>query len=252
MRTSAIEARGPVMFPEFTGERVYMRAFTRASGLPADLARWRPTVAAMLDGVKTDGQIFIMIDQSIVKARTTQRRPGIHVDGAWDVKLGRHDNGGGGHRQVPPPDDTSRPDWRLPSRHEMRDLGKQAIILATDVFASYAYTGDYPELPNADGSFDSLDRSNLEPVALWPHVVWAGDAYRLLHESTEVPRTVHRTLVRLNVSGWLPKSMDFPDQGNRSKLENDDNDRFEPGLPWASDAHAWGRAREEKEAARVS
>lgn len=221
MRTSAVEARGQVTFPEFTGERVYMQQFFLETGLPERLARWQPVVDRMLEGVETEGAIFIMIDQALVKAGTPQRRPGIHVDGAWVATLGQHDNGGGQHRQMPPTPDTERPHWTLPSRHETRDCGKQAIMLASDHFASYGYVGDYPEIPNEDGSFDSIDLSNLEPVALWPHTVWAGDAYQFLHESTPVPRDCHRTLVRLNVCGWLPRSIEFPENHNFPDQENE-------------------------------
>ena len=101
---SIIEARSEVKFPEFLGERVYMREFYKGK-LPEALKRWTPTVDAMLDGVDTDGPIYIMIDEKHVKAGEAQRRRGIHIDGYWNPGISAHGNGhlpspgrhGGGH-----------------------------------------------------------------------------------------------------------------------------------------------------------
>lgn len=80
---SAMQQRGAVPFPAFTAERVYMREFRKAEGLPADLKRWQPTVDAMLDDIDTDQPIYLMVDQRQVKAGTASRRPGVHIDGWW-------------------------------------------------------------------------------------------------------------------------------------------------------------------------
>lgn len=57
MRLSKVQRLGRVPFPAFTGERVYMQCFTKAVGLPSNLARWRATVDAMLIGVDCEGPI---------------------------------------------------------------------------------------------------------------------------------------------------------------------------------------------------
>lgn len=44
-----------VLFPSFSGERIYMREFSQVAGVPADLRRWQDTVDAMLDGIRVDG-----------------------------------------------------------------------------------------------------------------------------------------------------------------------------------------------------
>lgn len=94
MIISNVQQRSSVSFPEFTGERVYMREFSLDQGLPADLRRWQPTVDSMLDGVKATGPVFIMIDQAVVVASNPHRRPGLHVDGYWHpVKLGHVGHG---------------------------------------------------------------------------------------------------------------------------------------------------------------
>src|SRR5512144_898315 len=87
---SSVQQRGAVRFPEFIGERVYMREFNPRNGLPKDLARWQGTVDAMLDGVDAPGSVFIMIDQGEVKAGQFHRRPGVHVDGYWIPAIHAH------------------------------------------------------------------------------------------------------------------------------------------------------------------
>uniref|UniRef100_A0AB39CDE9 Uncharacterized protein n=1 Tax=Pseudomonas phage HRDY3 TaxID=3236930 RepID=A0AB39CDE9_9VIRU len=92
---------GPVSFPAFLGERVYMHEFRMEQGLPENLRRWQETVDQMLVGVDTDGPIYLMIDQKAVKANVTHRRPGLHVDGYWHPMIQAH--GGGGHGAQPAP-----------------------------------------------------------------------------------------------------------------------------------------------------
>lgn len=84
MLQSVMQKVGPVDFPAFTAERIYMREFRLETGLPEDLKRWQPTVDQMLVGVDTDGPIYLMVDQKFVAATTTHRRPGLHVDGYWN------------------------------------------------------------------------------------------------------------------------------------------------------------------------
>ena len=63
MYTSKVVELNEVSFPAWNGERVYMRPFTKRDGLPFDLARWQPTVDQMLQGIDTDSEIYLMIDE---------------------------------------------------------------------------------------------------------------------------------------------------------------------------------------------
>lgn len=83
MMQSVMQKVGPVDFPAFMAERIYMREFRLETGLPEDLKRWQPTVDQMLVGVDTDGPIYLMVDQKFIVAAETHRRPGLHVDGYW-------------------------------------------------------------------------------------------------------------------------------------------------------------------------
>lgn len=184
MTISRIERRGFVSFPAFTGERIYMREFTKRDGLPTDLSRWQPTVDAMLEGVEAPGSIYLMVDQSEVKASAAHRRPGVHVDGRWNPSLYKHGHGGGGGHRF----------GGIP----------EALLLASDVCGCRAHVGHYEGEPGGGGDCGHIRVGGLTPVPMEPGRVWAGDALTMLHEAVPVGRDCLRTVVRLNVPGWLP------------------------------------------------
>lgn len=169
----------PIPFPAFTGERIYMR---RIDGgvMPTDLARWGPTVEAMMAGVEAEGPVYLMVDQMRVRVGETHRRPGTHVDGWWDEKAGRH--GGhstGGHR---------------------RGEGVQTLVLAATHEGCRAFVGDYDGKVVGDGGdCSAVSVVGMESVPMKPGVAYRGDASTLLHESVACVEACERTVVRLNV-----------------------------------------------------
>ena len=175
---SSVQKCGRVAFPEFTGERVYMREFTKADGLPFDLRRWQPTVDAMLDGVDSSCPIFLMVDQAKVIAGASHRRGGIHIDGAWLPELQCHGGGGHGHR-IDGPSDT--------------------LILASDVFGCRGYAGSVFISVGDGGDCSHTDLSGLDEIDFEPGFAYCGDALSMLHESIPLLRDSFRTVVRLNV-----------------------------------------------------
>lgn len=198
---SVVEARGllPPM-PTFTGERIYMRPFTRE----ADLGRWTPTVLAMLDGIEWDGDAYLMVDQQRVVAGETSRRPGLHVDGWWDPGVSAH--GGVGR----PPSHRARPTHRqAPPRHQqpshMHGSGwkREGILLASDVQGCRAFAGLFPDDVGERGNCAHLDGEGMTPVVFDANRVYAGNV-TMLHESLPVVADCLRTVVRINVPGWEP------------------------------------------------
>lgn len=218
---SIVQTRGAVAFPSFIAERVYMREFRKETGLPADLQRWQPTIDAMLEGVDTDGPIYLMIDQGLVKAGNAQRRPGMHIDGYWHPAISAH-GGASRHGSTPPP---RRREWEpepvreghggQPARHSSSRYSNQegweecdfsypeALILASDVSACRALSGTFSGKPAEGGDCSHLALDGMSEIILAPNTVYAGNV-TMLHESLPVDRDVHRTLVRLNVPGWTP------------------------------------------------
>jgi hypothetical protein len=235
---SIIEARSTVEFPEFLAERVYMREFYKGK-LPEDLKRWEPTVDAMLDGVDTDGPIYIMIDEKVVKAGEAQRRRGLHVDGYWnpvDSKYGGpgagygslsahggghlpapsgHGGGGGGHggmdhvwidKFVPLKKKKSikRPVKKASSWETATFEAPEGIILASSVSAAMGYTGEFEGVIGDGGDCSHIDISGLSAFRMMSNQVYAGNVC-CLHESIPVEQDCLRSLVRLNVKGWTPQ-----------------------------------------------
>lgn len=204
---SIVQQRGRVPFPIHVCERVYMREFRKQDGLPSDLARWQPTVNAMLAGVDTDGPIYLMVDQGLVKAGSSHRRPGIHIDGYWVPALHAH---GGGHRGGGHSGDSGEGQHRggghMTASWGGSDYGQhEALILASDITGCRALVGDYQGVPGEGGDCTHVDTSGLKEVLLQPGFAYAGNV-TMLHESLPAAADCLRTLVRLNVPGWTPET----------------------------------------------
>lgn len=234
LRNSYVEARASVSFPEFRGERHYMIPFFQQKGLSAELKHWQPTVDAMLEGVRTELPIYLMVDQKFVAAGTAHRRPGIHVDGYWDDGHGS----GTGHRPInlsdvmlahgpePRPGHNSVISCHVPNppghksiqmsghtpTHWSNNNGwadaaldaPEAIILATDITSAIAYRGKWSGTIGDMGDCNHIDVSRMEHVIMQANTVFAGNA-AMLHESTPVFHDCFRTVVRLNVPGYSPE-----------------------------------------------
>jgi hypothetical protein len=211
-RTSIIEDRGPIAaMPEFTGERVYMRRLDLKSAFPADLGRWESVVNSMLRGIDVP-IVYLMVDQSFVPAGSTQRRPGLHVDGYWVANDASHGGSPGRHSGSPShaPEPSPEPSHK-PSKggvHDFADWANaafdapEAILLASDVAASRAFVGEW-DGQIGDGGSCATDVTGLEEIVLQAGRCYAGNV-ACLHESLPVAAACHRTLVRLNVPGWTP------------------------------------------------
>lgn len=202
---------GNVVFPEFTGERVYMRKFNKKNGLPQDLKRWQPTVDAMLDGVDATGDIFIMIDQGFVRGNTTHRREGLHIDGYWhEISNGHH-----GHRLTPiagkhtgegESSGRHRPYCKNINGHgglhagwENQDFSlPEDLILASNISACRALIGEYECVFKQGGDASHINTQHMTEIMLKENIAYKGNV-TMLHESLPIKYDCYRTLVRLNV-----------------------------------------------------
>jgi hypothetical protein len=189
---SIVQARSRVTFPAHTGERIYMLPFKQAEGLPFDLRCWQPTVDAMLDGIVTDLPIYLMVDQSRVRAGVTQRRPGVHIDGYW----------------VPSSGDW-KGDWNSTNRigcHAVHitdgDLRPEALLLASNISACAGYAGEWQGYAGKGGDCSHIDISRLKAVRYDANRCYAGNV-TALHESLPVAVECDRTVVRLSCPGVI-------------------------------------------------
>ncbi len=200
MILSTVRIGANVSFPEFTGERVYMLPFMQNVGLPTALKRWQPTVDAMLKGIESPGPIYLMIDQGIVRAGNTHRRPGLHVDGNWvagDMQRHTHQHRPSHHHPEPKPPEGGH---RHRPRHTHSGYMPEAVILASDVGACRAVVGSFNGHPSNDGCCDHIDVTRGKEIIFDPYRAYVGNV-TMLHESLPVTEDCFRTLVRLNVPG---------------------------------------------------
>lgn len=228
MMQSVIQQVGHVEFPVFTGERVHMVTFHREEGLPENLRRWDATVNQMLAKLDTDLPITIMIDQGHVDTGKLHRRGGLHIDGFWvpGTLLG-----GGRHHQTTTPGfkTQNQIDWenspeykrrqRIQERLDNLKIRKpkhnaganfvdefgwpiEAIVLASDVAACRALVGEWDGEIGDGGDVTHLDLSHMQEVMFEANTAYAGNV-TFVHESLPVKFACDRTVVRLNVPGYV-------------------------------------------------
>lgn len=174
-----VSVLGQVKFPEFTGQREYMRGFTKKSGLPNDLERWTDTIAPILENIDSDDMIYLTIDQKFIKAGNHHRRGGLHIDQYWIDSMWK---GGGG--------------WVNNALHE-----PQGIILATDKCNSVGFVGDWSGRVGEGGSVSENEIENMQKVFIEPNNVYFGNV-GFVHETLPVEKDTERTLIRLITKNW--------------------------------------------------
>ncbi len=98
MFISTLEQLGTIVFPAYSDIRVMMMPFCIddvCGSLPAALRSWEPIVRAMSIPAGI-GIGYLTIDETVVRAGETHRRPGLHVDGVGpDGRAGGWGGGGG-------------------------------------------------------------------------------------------------------------------------------------------------------------
>lgn len=196
---SSVWMGGAVHFPEWTGERIYMVPFKYSKGLPPELSRWNDTVYEMLDGIRTNKDIYLMVDQAPVITGKTHRRSGPHIDGYWLPMLNAHGHVSPmyAHGNPSPGHNNPGPDnHRSPGRHMGIDKA-ELILMASNITGAKAHIGEY-EGAFSEGGACEFDLSGMKTIDMLSDVSWIGDVYTI-HES--IPHEVDglRTLVRLNV-----------------------------------------------------
>ncbi len=213
MHQSILDKRAVVPFPTFTGERIYMEPI-RDGKLPVHLARWAPTLDAMLAGMSTPSIVYLMIDQRALQAGEYHRRPGVHVDGYWDARVTAHRGGSPeispGHKSAPDVEAPAPPShtYQQPSgpAHNSRGASwesarfehPEALVLASDVEACRAFVGTCSEGVTNGGDCSRVPLAGMSAIPLEAFRCYAGTV-GTLHESLPVPFTCKRTIVRLNI-----------------------------------------------------
>ncbi len=171
-----------VTLPVATAQRQhYMHAFDIANPtVPAGFEDYLPVIKSLIEasGV-SEGIAYLTVDEKLVKAGETQRKPKPHVDGNYEPSYRSWGHGGGGGG------------WN----HSCNIIPKRmAVIVAASVAACMAWTGQFDAEPKSDG--------DLSHVELGEGTLFEANVGYLLspscvHESLPMAQDTLRTFIRI-------------------------------------------------------
>lgn len=124
------------------------------------------------------GKAFLTIDEKVVKAGMSQRRPGPHVDGCFMPEMKNWGHGGWNHtcNNVP--------------------VSRMPVIVASNFPACKVWEGNFDTEPKSDG-----DLSHIKEQLVYGEVVPANVGYILspdcVHESMLMETDTPRTFIRI-------------------------------------------------------
>lgn len=225
MLISQYSALGAVQLPAWSGRQLHMRRFdASAPVMPDGYEDYLRVVESLCERAGHSGIAYLTVDEKIVRAGQSQRRPGAHVDGTWIPDLfahGQPSSGGhiqpgtgghpqptgGGHGQPSRPTQGHyQPDRgggghgqpNRPSRGHLHgaDIPPQSIIVAASVPGCLVYPGTFDGTPMDDGDLEHI-RPQLGDGLMLP----AGQGFLLspdcIHESVRFQADTKRTFLRI-------------------------------------------------------
>jgi hypothetical protein len=178
----------PVQLP-YAGRQHYMHSFDLAK--PKMLAGYEdylePVMALCEAAGARTGVAHMTVDEKVVKAGMSQRRPRPHVDGCFMT-----DTGSWGHEPQPRP--FPGPAWLHYCNH--LPVPRMAVIVASSAVGCRAWRGQFDGHPKNDG-----DLSHIAEQLGKGEVLPANVGYLLapdcVHESMLMERDTQRTFLRI-------------------------------------------------------
>ncbi len=170
----------PVQLP-YAGRQKYMHTFDLANPVMAEgFGDYLETVTRLcLAAGAIKGVAHMTVDEKIVAAGMSQRRPRPHVDGCFVPAVNRWGNGGWLHKcnNVP-----------------LKDYGRMPVIVAASVIGTRAWRGQFDAEPKDDGDLSHLE---LGPGEVLPANVGYLLSADCVHESMIQAEAVQRTFLRI-------------------------------------------------------
>lgn len=188
---------GPVDLPPFRGIRVLLMPFhlhDPVGTMPPALAEWAGAVESLVERAPhREGTGYLTVDEVLVEAGTTHRRPGIHVDGVGpDDDL--HRSFGGMAIWGPS-------SWAPPGEGEFAG----GMVVASSHMGCRAWNQEFAGYPGPDGECAHL-AEQCDPAHEVP--MMAGRAYwcggLAVHEPLPLPVETRRQFVRISMPSGLP------------------------------------------------
>lgn len=169
----------PVALP-YQGRQLYMGGFDLASPrMPEGYEDYLETVESLCrEAGATHGKAYMTVDEKVVEAGMSQRRPRPHVDGCF-LEHKMHWGHGGG--------------WN----HSCNAVpGRMSVIVASSVPGCRAWRGVFDAVPKSDG-----DLSHIADILGEGEVLPENIGYQLspdcIHESMIFEQTVRRSFLRI-------------------------------------------------------
>lgn len=180
---------GSVALPTWRGRQLHMAPFFGAAPvLDDDYEDFLPVVADLCERANHRGVAYLTVDEKIVEAGMSQRRPGAHVDGTWMPDLKAHGQPSPGHRQPSP---------EPPPRHFHGPyIPPQAIIVAASVPGCKVYPGTFHGTPKDDGDLEHI-RDQLGEGQMLPGFKAFLLSPACVHESIRFQAPTKRTFIRI-------------------------------------------------------
>jgi hypothetical protein len=167
----------------YDGRQMYMHTLDFATpSMPAGYEDYLGIVTALCESAgAARGIVHVTVDEKVVAARMSQRRPKPHVDGCFipDRGVWGHDGGGWAHtcNNIP-----------------LGEFKRMPVIVASSAPGCRAWRGEFDGQPANDGDLSHLTLGEGE-------VLPAGVGYLLsadcVHESMIQERDVQRTFLRI-------------------------------------------------------
>jgi len=167
----------------FAGRQKYMHGFDCAAPvMPDGFEDYLEPVLTLLDaaGVRC-GKAWMTVDEKVVKAGESQRRPGPHVDGKFNMKAVRWGGGGGGG-------------WNHSCN--LVPVSRTPVIVVASAVGCRAWRGQFEAQPRDDGDLshiaDALGAGEILPANIG--YLLSGDC---VHESIMLTEDTQRTFLRI-------------------------------------------------------
>lgn len=169
----------PVSLP-WEGRQHYMHELDiERPTMPKGFSDYIEVVSSLLDasGVRR-GTAFVTVDEKVVKAGMSQRRPGPHVDGCFMPENGIWGHGGGG--------------WDHGCNHI--PIARMPIITAASVAGCKVWRGAFKADPKNDGDLSHLSLTDGELLPPNFGYMLSPDC---VHESIRFQTDTKRTFIRI-------------------------------------------------------
>ncbi len=178
---------GPVVFPVPSGRQLRYHTFDLENiQLPSDYEDYLEMIRDLCwEANAKTGEAHLTVDEKIIEAGMSQRRPGPHVDGCFRIDGGRANWGGG------------RDNWL----HYCNDvgataIGRMAVIIAASVPGCRAWKGLFTGRPAKDGDLSHITDQLGEGEVLPANVGFLLSP-SCVHESMLFDKNTLRSFIRI-------------------------------------------------------